>query len=589
LIWNIKFQKIKLGGLNMSTIKKRWTALVLVLLLVVSIFAGCGSSPQPSDSTDSSPKGEGKSEDTTSEDENDEPPSAPASGNFHRYDPPITATFGYPHDVNADGIVAMEKAGEPLENNRWVKYFRDKVGVESVYKLMAVGPDYDQKLLMAMSAGDLPDIFWVSDLSMLKQLVEAEQVVDLTDIYKQHANPTLTDLIEYEGEEIFNPVTFNGRRYAIPVKMPSTNEYNHCWVRQDWLDKLKLDRPTTMDEVMEVARAFKEKDPDGNGKDDTIGLMLNKDYIAESKGIFWAFGGKTARRKHWTTLDDGSVVFSEVQPEMKGGLKWLRDMYSQELINQEFATQDISKAFEYVADNKCGLFFAPHWYGFRLYAAESSMDEGADWVAIGLPTGTDQPTKVYGTNTFDAVTCVNANYEYPEAVVHLHNAYAEKLFGEENDFDNFFSCPENDGCWSTAPLHVLHPLVDLVPHRDIKEALKNGTTDQLTGGGKSFWKYITSGQSSYDYMFGPEDSCFNFVDDTYPDIIEWNAYFGAPTETWAERWSSLQELIDTTYLKIIQGNIDLDSGFDNMVEEWHNLGGEKITEEVNAIVETYDK
>ena len=570
--------------------KLRSFTIFVVLLFMISIVSGCGSpnvtNPQTTAATtqaqiESTTDATTAAAVTTIASQTSMEATIEA-GALYKYDPPIAATFGKPLDVNSDGIVAMEKDGEPYDNNRWIKYFRDDVGVECSYKLIAPNSmEYDQKLLLGMSSDDLPDIFWVSSLSMLKQLADAGAIVDMTDYYDQYANETFRGVIEFEGLEIFNPVTFNNRRYAIPVKMPSTNGYNHCWVRQDWLDELGLERPKTMDDVKDITRAFKEHYPDN------IGMMINMEYISESKGIFWAFGGQTAVRKYWTTLDDGTVVFSEIQPEMKGGLAWLRDMYAEGLVNQEFATQDIAKAFEYVADNKCGIFFAPHWYGFRLHGAEQSLDPEADFVAVGLPVGSVQTTRVYATNTFDAVECVRAGYEHPEALIHLYNAYEEKLFGPNNDFDNYFSSEFNTGTWSCGPIHALHPMVDLIPHRDIKAALANNTLDELTGAGKSFWKYITTGQRAYDYMFGPVDSCFNFVDDTYPDIIVWNGYMGAPTETWADRWSSLQELIDTTFLKIIQGNLDLDSGFDNMVKEWNALGGEQVTKEVNEIVATY--
>ena len=98
---------------------------------------------------------------------------------------------------------------------------------------------------------------------------------------------------------------------------------------------------------------------------------------------------------------------------------------------------------------------------------------------------------------------------------------------------------------------------------------------------------INNGLTAYQYMFGPIDSCFSFVGDTYPDIVVWNAYYGAPTPTWADRWSSMQELIDTTYLQIIQGQVDLDEGFDSMVEEWNSIGGAQVTQEVNEIYASY--
>lgn len=578
--------------------QKYITKALALMLVIAMVLSGCNQS-NGSSSTASADE----NQDSTSTSENSSVASAAdvspegsgsfaasgvgdtkyGAGELKKWDEPITVTFGKVLDENGEGVLAMEAAGEPLEDNRWTRYYKEELNVIAKYEMViANSVDYNQKLLLAMSSGTLPDVFQVNDLSVLKQLAESGAIADLTTIYKENVNTTYRDIMEYEGTEIYNPVTFDGKLYAIPVKMPSTNGYNHCWVRQDWLDELKLDRPETMQDVHDIAKAFVEN------YDNNIGLMLNEEYISESKGIFWAYGGTTAVRKYWQEMDDGTVAFSEVQPEMKGGLQWLRDMYSEGLVNKEFATEDIAKAFEYVASNQCGIFFGPHWYGFRLQSAEASMDDTADWVAVGLPTGIEgKKTEVYATNTFDGVYCVNAKSENPEALVQVLNAYVEKLFGEDNDFDNFFACPENNGCWSTSPVHSLHPLVDLTPHQQMKDALENDTADQLTGSGKSYWEYIDQGLSAYKYMFGPVDSCFNFVDDTYPDIVNWNAYYGAPTATWADRWSSMQELIDTTYLKIIQGQIELDEGFDKMVEEWNSIGGEAVTKEVNDIYSTY--
>ncbi len=595
---------------------KRLVALLLVVALMSLTFAACGGDSNSSTSSgnssaagtdsstaDSSSEGsdEQVSDGSVSYSQNGVGDTKYGPGEFMKYDEKVNITYGRSLDPNGSGYLAMEEIGEPYTDNRWTRYFEEAVNVGTEYTMIAPNTvDYAQKLLLAMTSGTLPDVFLVTDLSVLKQLAESGAIADLTTVYKDNVNTTLRDIIEYEGNEIYNPVTVDGKLMGIPVKMPSTNGYNHCWVRQDWLDELKLDRPKTMQDVHDIAKAFVEN------KADNIGLMLSKDYLAESKGIFWAYGGTTAGRNYWQKMDDGTVAFSEVQPEMKGGLGWLRDMYSEGLVNQEFSTQDIAKAFEYVANNQCGIFFGPHWYGFRLQTAEESMDTEANWVAVGLPTGDVEETKVYATNTFDGVYCVNANFEYPEAMIHVLNAYAEKLFGEENDFENFFACPGNSGCWDASPIHVLHPMVDLMPHQEMKAAMPDDVMEnlvgqprdywnnidqtkmgELTGSGANYWEYINTGLTAYQYMFGPIDSCFSFVDKTYPDIVEWNAYFGAPTPTWADRWSSMKELIDTTYLKIIQGQVELDSGFDQMVQEWNSIGGEQVTKEVNDIYATY--
>lgn len=585
----------------MNKLFRKVIAVALSSALLVTAFAGCGGGGTSSTSSGTS-SGTSQSSDAGTDSSAAEGDTAAAAGDasqlskngvsefkyeageFLKYDEPLTITFGNNKDINSDGLISMEEdLGEPLTDNRWTRYFSDELNIVTEYQFnIPNGTDYNQQLILSMTAGDLPDIFLVQDLSTLSQLADAGVIADLTTVYQENVNPTLAGIIEGEGTDIYNPMIYDGKLVGIPVKMPSTNGYNHCWVRQDWLDELGLERPETMDDVYEITKAFKEHYPDN------IGMMLNQDYIAEMKGIFWAYGGTTAVRKYWKVLDDGTLGFSEVQPEMKGGLEFLQKMYNEGLVNKEFATEDIATAFEYVANNQCGIFYGPHWYGFSMENAEASLDDSANWVACGLPTGIEgEETKVYATNTFDGVWCVNAEFEHPEALVHLLNAYAEKLFGEENDFENFFACPGNSSCWGASPVHVLDAEVDLTPHLQMKEALENDAMDELTGVGKTYWDYIQNGQTAYQYMFGPKDSCFEFVGETYPDIVVWNGYYGAPTKTWADRWSSMQELIDTTYLSIITENMDVDSTFDAMVEEWYSIGGEAVTQEVNEIYATY--
>lgn len=43
-------------------------------------------------------------------------------------------------------------------------------------------------------------------------------------------------------------------------------------IRQDWLENLGLEMPTSLDELYDVLYAFTYNDPDGNGVDDTYGI-----------------------------------------------------------------------------------------------------------------------------------------------------------------------------------------------------------------------------------------------------------------------------------------------------------------------------
>ena len=577
--------------------RKQWSRL-LAITMVVSLLAGCGASgssetgdTSTQDTASETAEAEGTTQSALDLYENGIQNYKYAAGEMKTYDEGITLTFGRNMDLNDDNWLQMAERGEPIENNRWIQYYKEALNIDCEYALTNASlTDYNQELLLAMTSGDLPDVFHVFDQSMISQLAEAGVIWDMTEIYQNNANETLGSIIEGEGTEIYSTGMYDGKLYAIPQKMPSTNSYNHCWVRRDWLEELGLDVPETMEDVKNIAAAFMEN------YEDNVGLMFSNSYMSEYQGIFWAFGGKeNSSRNQWVLQDDGTLAYAEILPEMKEGVRWLNEMYTEGLINQEWSTEDTWSALSnYVATNRCGIFYGPHWYGFSLQSYASSMDEDADWIEVGLPTGVEgQTVQIPANNTVDGWICVSKNCENPEAVIHMLNAYVEQLFGENNNFADYFACDLDSSLWKATPVWCLSATVDLDPCSNMAENYNAETGEMneegLVGAGATYWQYIKDGLSAYQYMFGPVDSCFNYVAETYPQDLLWNAYLGAPTETYNERWSSMTELLDTYYLKMIKGEIDIDTGFDQMVEEWNQLGGEQVTAEVNAEYAKYSQ
>lgn len=567
--------------------KRKVMAGMLAAVMTVSVLTACGGSQESGAETESAAaqNGDENGEAAQSTEGDGAEVQTYGAGEWRTYDEPITVTFGSIEDVSQDSFTKMAEIGEPYENNRWVQYFRDEVGVESKYTLVSpTGADYQQQIVLAMTSGQLPDVFELSDMTLYQQLVDAGMIADLTDIYEKEANPTLKEIIEGEGENFLDNYKIDGKLYCVPYKMPSTNGFNYLWVRKDWLDKLGLDIPKTMDDVKAVAKAFVEQDPDGNGVDDTIGLSIDSLYTNFSgNGVFWAFGGQSAEMKYWSTLSDGTVGYSMVQPEMKGGLAWLQDMYKEGLLNPEFATLQWTDYGNLIANNTCGLFYGCHWYAIQMNAVKDEVPE-AEWVPILAPGTDGNPAPVYANVSTNGFYCVRSDVEHPEVLVAMLNAYAEKLFGENNDFGTYFACAEDGNLWQHCPVKVLAADVDLAPYRQMKEALDNGTIDELTGVGGDYWQLIKGGDLGYKLEFGPEGSCFELVDQVYPDAIIWNAWQGVPTPTYQERWSGMQEIIDAAYINIIKGEVDVDQGFDAMVEQWNAAGGTDVTAEVNALL-----
>lgn len=548
--------------------KKQLLSLFLAFAILIGM-TGCmvTDEKQPSESsksTGSSSSTDASGAQTTEDD------------GFTPYAEEITVRVGRDLDPNSTEEVALADLGEPYTDNRWIKLMKEKLNIKVEYELAASGDQYTQQIKLGLTSGELPDYPQVLNFSDFQQMASAGVLTDMTELYEKYASPLLRSIIEKEGEDAYLPVTYDGKMYGIPGKMPSTNGYNFLWIRQDWLDNLKLERPKTMDDVMEVARAFKTLDPDGNGQDDTLGMRFDKDFMWSKKGIFWGFG---AYPQFWLEKD-GKTEQGTVQPEMKEALGFIKTMYDEGLIDKEFATKDFNKSQEDVVSGKVGMFYGFHW---EASAVKQSMekDDKANWVVIPLPTKDGSEAKIPLTNAVESAMTATTNAEHPEAVIKMMNVYVEALFGETGDFNKYFSVEGAGAIWNKGPVVALDPELDLQGYRDWKKADEDNSLETLGGSGKGFYDCAQAGLKEYELMFGPGESAFAYVDATYPGQVIWNAYFGAPMPTEVERGSSMDEYINTTLFSLITGQMDLDSGFDEMVSSWNSMGGELVTKEVN--------
>src|SRR5699024_2871574 len=119
-----------------------------------------------------------------------------------------------------------------------------------------------------------------------------------------------------------------GNLYGVPMVQPLAR-YG-VLVRQDWLDNLNLEVPHTWDELREVARAFTEDDPDGNGKDDTVGFV---DRSYSFKVGFRMLSGYFGAGNNFALNDNNEIIPSFMQDEFKEAMEWYRDIYENGWMN----------------------------------------------------------------------------------------------------------------------------------------------------------------------------------------------------------------------------------------------------------------
>ncbi|WJH35381.1 ABC transporter substrate-binding protein [Paenibacillus sp. CC-CFT747] len=231
---------------------------------------------------------------------------------------------------------------EDFSTNEFTKWLEEKTNIHLEFEV-APEKTATEKLNLVLSGGDYPDVIMGFGVSPSQMMIYGSQGVFLP----------LNDLIEKYGDETKKGYAAmpmakelstapDGKIYA----MPQINECYHCtlhqrmWVYQPWLDKLGLKMPTTTDEFYEMLKAFKTRDPNGNGKADEIPLSGSPQSYHTSIDSFLMNAFIYNHGSNKLYLKSGKVDIPYNKPEWKEGLAYLRKLYSEGLIAPQTFTQD---------------------------------------------------------------------------------------------------------------------------------------------------------------------------------------------------------------------------------------------------------
>jgi putative aldouronate transport system substrate-binding protein len=177
-------------------------------------------------------------------------------------------------EKDTDGLVTIElwygaavtEAGPPPPDWKALQIIREKLNINLVLSALPSSElDQDVKINASAAANSLPDVFMIRRDPFVN-IVRVGMLAPVDDLYK--LMPTRT-AVQYDEDSI-GFTTINGRSYGLAS--PGTIEKNEgILIRKDWLDNLGLEIPVTLEDYMNVMRAFTERDPNNSGRADTYG------------------------------------------------------------------------------------------------------------------------------------------------------------------------------------------------------------------------------------------------------------------------------------------------------------------------------
>ncbi|TYP79279.1 extracellular solute-binding protein [Paenibacillus methanolicus] len=299
------------------------------------------------------------------------------------------------------GKVAADEGS--YEHNRWTKWMDEQSGVDVEWVPITRNQEAD-KFNVLVASGQAPDLISSYDRNLLARFVDQGAVQPIDDYLDQYS--TVYKQYLEAHPELKPYVTFNGQIYAV-ASLRNTRALTTVWVRQDWLDKLKLKVPTTIEELIDVARAFRDQDPDGNGKPDTVPIAGSLAYTPIIEDLFFARGWE------WF-MEDGKLVYGNLLDRYKDVLAFQKQVYDEGLVDKEYLTdKNFARQQQLWVTGKAGIYFE--------YVTMTSFPDfkknNPDAKVVPIPP---VATK-YGTNGYQEevpnylLTVFNQNMKNPEA------------------------------------------------------------------------------------------------------------------------------------------------------------------------------
>ena len=536
---------------------------------------------------------------------------------FHKYEEPITLTT---HAVVTTNNVFQE--GDSAESNGMTRWYENELGIQwKMAWTSGDGESNSQRLDLAFASDDLPDVINPS-IAQLAKYVAAGKIQPLDDLIEQYASPlvkwAIKDVEEQTAGAFFAPVTIGGHIYALPQMSDTLAWWTNNFIRTDILEEMGCEMPTTLAELEAIFDKYIEMYPG------QYPVVLSKDLQDSGNTFQTVLTACNAYMDMWMEDENGELVYTSIQPEMRTALERMATWYQKGYIDPEFVVVDGNKESEIVSGGDW-LFCYGYWHKIATFCNTWANVEGSEISAVPFLLGDDGTCSVMKNAWYTTINAITTSCEHPEAAIYALNAFWDSYYRNDVELREMLAAegynwhypvteprdPINVDEVNEKYSYVAEPKLlwkydypeelvgpgfmnDYYTHGNltygfygrlcsranndyasISAAVKAGMDESLlTEEAKQTWqgwyqsnpKMLTTFATSYDIWKDLPIKVNKFCTSDTPAMVEKNAY--------------LQKLELECFTNIIMGTKPIEA-FDQFVEDWKTNGGDLITQEVN--------
>ena len=476
-------------------------------------------------------------------------------------------------------MIPLYYSEAPTETNELEVMMEEYTNTDLTFLWTSID-NYNEKINMAIASNDMPNAMGVLNIkaSMFVDAARAGMFWDITELIKEY--PNLND--HYKAQMLIN-ASIDGKLYGLPRARPLTRD--GMIYRKDWAENLglKIEQPITLDGVYEIIKAFGTQDPDGNGENDTYGLLLGVNSDGSLSGMVdqildVANGGYNG----WGINAEGNVESAYVTEAHLESLKWLKKLYDEGLVNKDFATVLNTQFYELLDKEVAGFYIQ------TLTDAHERLDTIVANVQARTPelqgkTAVDAKVDIFDTiyqiATKDGEIRAHTQDGFNGMIVFpkSSNPTEEDLRKVLQFFDTMDS-PEGQSViyWGKEGLHW-----------DYVNGLATMTSDSLlfSRDVQPYWQLFltnreTDRSSIKGYVAPMYTKVYGEMDSLMPYAV-YNVSVPLLSDTYTENSTYLNKIIHDAEIQFIMGMID-ENGWWDAVARWREAGGDQVAAEYTA-------
>lgn len=424
---------------------------------------------------------------------------------------------------------------------------------------------YTDQLNLTLASGKMPQIivFKDKDATFVKY-AKAHTFWNLTKYLKDYPH------LAQANQRVLHNSSLNGQVYGIYRARDLMRA--SVTLRADWLKKLNLSRPTTLDQLTAVMQAFTNDDPDGDGRADTYGMVLNK-WNGIGNGAPWEIVATWLGAPNGWGVKANTLYPAFMSPAYLKALQWFRQEIKAGVINPDFATST-DNLEEMFIKGRGGSFIQPAYAMADLGTRTSTANLAKIYTFTGNLQATAAP-HAWTTNGYSGLLAIpRASVKSVKQLRRILafidqtcTTKAQVLMTNGIEGQNF-KVDSKDNTYAT-PINTAAKQY---------QTIVNQTTNV------SQLQTAVSGQKSYLIVPKPLQALATRRYQTMAQDQKHAVYNQAApyvSATYSKKGAQLDAIINTAQLAYMSGQLS-DAGWQAAIQQWLKQGGQQVINEYTA-------